>query len=173
MQQINRNIDLLRYQLCGDDMLLLELVNATEASTSAKDSDASVKGAPTPQSKVRKDKTHVQRLSEASAELRSLFDDTRDFMLSLGDDVQEKTLVLYAAFKRIKNFASVVVQTGHSACLKVYLKLEPSTVTFEPGFSRDVSNIGHWGTGDIELTLENAEHLEKAKPLIEKSFLRN
>jgi predicted transport protein len=38
------------------------------------------------------------------------------------------------------------------------------------GFTRDVSDVGHFGTGDLEITLTNAEDLEKAKPLIERSY---
>jgi predicted transport protein len=52
----------------------------------------------------------------------------------------------------------------------VLLKVDPSTVQLEPGFSRDVSKIGHWGTGDLELTLQSLADLERAKPLIERSY---
>jgi predicted transport protein len=50
------------------------------------------------------------------------------------------------------------------------LKVDPSTVQLEPGFSRDVTSIGHWGTGDLELTLQSLADLERAKPLIERSY---
>lgn len=40
----------------------------------------------------------------------------------------------------------------------------------EDGFSRDVRNIGTWGTGDLELTLRTPADLEKARPLIERSY---
>ena len=33
--------------------------------------------------------------------------------------------------------------------------------------------IGHWGTGDLELTIKNLEDLEKAKPLIVRSHEGN
>lgn len=36
-----------------------------------------------------------------------------------------------------------------------------------------MSNIGHWGTGDLELTLRTSADLEKAKPLIEKAYSEN
>ncbi|MDI8799874.1 BcsE family c-di-GMP-binding protein, partial [Salmonella enterica subsp. enterica serovar Montevideo] len=40
----------------------------------------------------------------------------------------------------------------------------------EEGFSRDVTNIGHWGTGDVELIVRNEHDLDKAKLLIEKAW---
>ena len=45
------------------------------------------------------------------------------------------------------------------------------TVTLEEGFSRDVSQIGHWATGDLELTLRMSADLERAKPLMERSYV--
>ncbi|MGA2122281.1 MAG: DUF5655 domain-containing protein [Methanoregula sp.] len=63
---------------------------------------------------------------------------------ALGDDVQVKTLKFYIAFKRINNFACVEIFHQKNE-IKVYLKIDPHTITLEKGFSRDVSNIGHWG----------------------------
>ena len=52
----------------------------------------------------------------------------------------------------------------------IFVKVDPSTVQLEPGFTRDVSNIGHFGTGDLEITLSKAEDLDRARPLIELSY---
>ena len=72
----------------------------------------------------------------------------------LGDDVQKKTLKYYIAFKRIKNFACVElhIQNGN---ISLYLKIDPSSIQLEEGFTRDVSNIGHFGTGNLEVTIRN------------------
>jgi predicted transport protein len=53
------------------------------------------------------------------------------------------------------------------------LKLDPTTVALELGFTRDVSKIGHWGTGDLELTLRATADFEKARPLIERAYQEN
>jgi predicted transport protein len=50
------------------------------------------------------------------------------------------------------------------------VKVDPSTVALEPGFTRDVSQVGHFGTGDLEVTLTKAEDLERAKPFIGRSY---
>lgn len=91
----------------------------------------------------------------------------RAFLHALGDDVQEKRLSLYIAFKRLKNF--VCIETRKDK-LMLYLKVDPSTVALENGFSRDVRNIGHWGTGDLELSIRSREDFEKAKPLLIRSY---
>jgi predicted transport protein len=31
-------------------------------------------------------------------------------------------------------------------------------------------NIGHYGTGDIEIVIKNKEDFEKAKPLIDRAY---
>jgi predicted transport protein len=82
---------------------------------------------------------------------------------SLGDDVQRKELKLYVAFKRLKNFATVVPQKGR---LLLYLHLDPSKVVPMPPNGQDVSQKGHWGTGDLELSLSSQADLDAAKPLI-------
>ena len=48
-----------------------------------------------------------------------------------------------------------------------------ATVSFEEGFSRDVTNSGHWGCGAVELYLQSGADFEKAKPLIDRAFDEN
>ena len=38
------------------------------------------------------------------------------------------------------------------------------------GFARDVREIGHFGTGDLELRIGSLEDLDRAKPLIARSY---
>lgn len=76
-------------------------------------------------------------------------------------------MMFYFAFQRIKTFACVAVrkQTGK---LQVYAKVDPGTVTLEEGFTRDVRDVGHFGTGDLEITIGSIEDLERANPLSKK-----
>jgi predicted transport protein len=52
----------------------------------------------------------------------------------------------------------------------VYLKMNADTVQLEEGFSRDVHSIGHYGTGDLELRIKDADGFAKAQPLIQQSY---
>lgn len=171
VQQIPRNVELIRYKLFGDDLLLLDLVNAvnvsdaTTASADATDVPAQAK----PRG-MGKDKTVEEQLAGASPEIRALYESVAGHLLALGDDVQEKHLKLYVAFRRLKNFACVI---PYKDKLLVMLKLNPDAVALADGFSRDVRNIGTWGTGDLELTLRNRADLEHALPLLERSYNEN
>jgi len=173
VQQIPRNIELIRYKLFGDDLLLLELVNAQSVAdaTAVKPTTADVpfveQEVPKPQGK---DKSLAEQLALATPDIRALYEQTASLLMSLGDDVQQKSLKLYTAFRRLKNFACVIVYPNR---LLVTLKLDPDTVAFEEGFSRDVSQVGHWGTGDVELCLLGPLDLQKAQALLERSYAEN
>ncbi len=164
VKQINRNIDLMRYRRFGPDLLTLELVHRTNATDSRADEthESAAKSL-----KRTTDKPVSQSLAEMDEPTRDLYEAVRSFILALGDDIQERQLKLYVAFRRIKNFASIVVQ---KKSFVVYLKLDPKTVILEPGFSRDVSNIGHWATGDLEITVRTQSDLLKAQPLVVRAY---
>jgi predicted transport protein len=162
VQQINRNIELIRYRRFADDLLLFELVNAIIGTPLQPDEDDKV-----PRVARATGKTVGDVLVSADQSVKDLFENIKAFLSALGDDVQLKEVQNYFAFKRIKNFASVEVM--HKK-LKVFVKVPPASVVLEPGFTRDVSELGHFGTGDLEITLTTAEQLERAKPLLVKSY---
>lgn len=102
-------------------------------------------------------------------EQRDHYEALKAFLMALGDDVQSKTLKYYFAFKRIKNFACVEIHP-QSENILVYVKVNPDSISLEPGFTRDVRSIGHFGTGDLEVTIRSDEDLEKAEPLLLQSY---
>ena len=118
-------------------------------------------------------KTHADQIATASPELMALFEQTRSFILAQGDDIIEKPLKLYVAFRRLKNFVCMSLISKQDPHVFLTLKLDPATVELEKGFSRDVGSIGHWGTGDLELTLRTLADFEKARALIERAYQEN
>ncbi len=54
--------------------------------------------------------------------------------------------------------------------LRVWLKLNYSELENPPSYIRDVSNIGHWGVGDVELIIDSIQRFQDVKGLIQKSF---
>src|SRR5215831_12837640 len=102
-------------------------------------------------------------------DVRDRFEALRAFLLALGEDVQMNTLAYYIAFRRVKNFACVEIHPQTSK-LVAFDKVNPDTVTLEPGFTRDVRKVGHYGTGDLEVSITSNEDLERAKPLLVASY---
>lgn len=163
IKQMNRNVSLIRYKKFGDDLLMFEHINENVA-TAIPDTDATTTKAKST------DKTFDEQLKTADTSVKTMYQDLTNYILSLGDDVCETHLKLYAAFKKIRNIVTVVALKKK---LILNLPLDVTTVTFEEGFSRDVTNIGHWGCGAVELYLQNAVDFEKAKPLIDRAYNEN
>lgn len=163
VQQMGRNIELIRYRHYGE-LLLFELVNAVNPQSSSDDTEIEVG------KKKSYDKTVTEQLEQADQPTKDRFESIKTYLLALGDDVQMKTLKLYIAFKRIKNFACVQIQ---QKVITIYLKLDPDTIQLEEGFTRDVRKIGHWGTGELEVVVRSDEDLKKAEPLLTQAYELN
>lgn len=163
IKQMNRNVSLIRYKKFGADLLMFEQINENIA--------AAIPDSEMPTAKAKSaDKTFEEQLKTANETVKTLYQDLTNYILSLGDDVCETHLKLYAAFKKIRNIVTVVVLKKK---LVLNLPLDVATVTFEDGFSRDVTNIGHWGCGAVELYIQNAADFEKAKPLLDRAYNEN
>jgi predicted transport protein len=156
VEQIGQNIELMRFERYSDGLLLLELVNAVES-------------AETERSSHREYTTVGEKLDKASESLTQIFNELDEFLRSLGDDVQKKELKYYYAYKTIRNFASVEVRPTEGKLL-LYLKIDPDRVSEMPDNTRDVTDIGHYGTGDFEMTITREGDLETSKEYIQMSY---
>jgi len=58
----------------------------------------------------------------------------------------------------------------YASGLRVWLKLKYPELVNPAEYVRDVSHIGHWGVGDVELRLDSLERFQDSKTLIQKSF---
>ena len=55
----------------------------------------------------------------------------------------------------------------------LHLRLNPDDVQPVEGITKDVREIGHWGTGDLEIVIRSMKDFEKIKPLIYKAYEEN
>lgn len=178
VQQINRNISLIRYKLFASDLLMFELVNATTEKNASTPVPVTT-GHVTPEKSVEvttseRNDQHQNRIAMASPDLLAFYNEICDYTESLGDDVQRKELKFYTAFQKIKNFVSLQVWAPQrDPQLRLYLKLNPQQVDLTPGFISDVTNKGHWGTGDVEIIVRTKDELDKSKLMIEKAYQEN
>jgi predicted transport protein len=60
-------------------------------------------------------------------------------------------------------FATAAVRRNH---VKVWLPIDPDSVSPMPEFGRDVRAIGHVGSGDLELTVSTLEDVDAMKPYL-------
>ena len=163
INQMTRNISLIRYKKFENDLLMFEHIN-DKVVEQIEDVNPSEKKSKNYQ------KTFTEKYNESSEKIKNLYDDLRNEILSYGDEVTENTLKYYTAFKKIQNFICVEIFKEE---ILLHLKLNPSTVKFEKDFTRDVTGIGHYGTGDVELHIKNQNDLAKARDLLLRTYQEN
>ncbi|MEP7234463.1 MAG: DUF5655 domain-containing protein [Ignavibacteriota bacterium] len=105
--------------------------------------------------------------SKVKGEISSLLNELRDYLLSLSESIEEVPKKLYVAYKVTQNFVCVEVHLQ-----KIYLYLKANSQDFRPlpKNGRDVRKIGHFGTGDLEITIRNLTDLENAKKYIKRAL---
>ena len=99
--------------------------------------------------------------------VRRLFDSFRKQILDLDPCITEKFLKLYVAYKAETNFVDVEARADN---LKLCLNLDFYELHDPRGIARDVTNIGHYGNGNIELRLESEEDIPYVMGLIRQAF---
>lgn len=161
IKQINRNVSLIRYKKYENDLLLFELLNTNTVAPLETEKDVI--------SKKQIDKTFTEQYENAPTKFKNIFNELKEFALSLGDDVSDNTLKLYMAFKKIKNFATMEIYQGK---ILVNFKLNPDNYQLTDSL-RDVRNIGHWGCGDLQLIIKSEKDIELAKSLLLNAYEEN
>ena len=99
--------------------------------------------------------------------MRPLFEMFRKAVLALDSCVSEEVLKRYIAYKAESNFVAVVSQKSR---LKLSINLHFHELYDPRGLAKDVTNIGHWGNGDIEVSLGTLEELPYVMGLVRQAF---
>ncbi|MFZ1828009.1 MAG: DUF262 domain-containing protein [Candidatus Competibacteraceae bacterium] len=101
--------------------------------------------------------------------MRELFEAFRKEVMALDPCVTEEFLKLYVAYKAETNFVDVVPQTKR---LRLSLNMAFPEINDPKGFCKDVSNLGRWGNGDVEVSLATLDELPYVMGLVRQSFDR-
>lgn len=101
--------------------------------------------------------------------MRELFEQLSRKVLALDPSVTQDVLKLYIAFKAETNFVDVVPQKNR---LRLSLNMPFHDLNDPKGLARDVTNLGRWGNGDVEIGLSNAADLPYVMGLIRQAFER-
>ena len=105
----------------------------------------------------------------ATGPMHELFMQFRKQVLALDPCVTEEYLKLYVAYKAETNFVDVVPQAKR---LRLSLNMEFAEITDPKGICRDVTGLGRWGNGDVEVALSSVEELPYVIGLVRQSFER-
>ena len=104
-----------------------------------------------------------------SGPMRVLFEALRKAILALDACVNEEFLKLYVAYKAETNFVDVVPQAKR---LRLSLNMPFHEVDDPKGCCVNVSNVGRWGNGDVEVGLGGLDEIPYVMGLIRQSLDR-
>lgn len=99
--------------------------------------------------------------------MRQLFEAFRKEVLALDPVVTEEFLKLYVAYKAETNFVDVVPQAKR---LRLTLNMPFPEIDDPKDLCRDVTSLGRWGNGDVEVGLSSMEELPYVMGLVRQSF---
>ena len=104
-----------------------------------------------------------------SGPMRPLFETFRKEVLALDPCVSEEVLKLYVAYKAETNFVDVVPQKSR---LRLSLNMHFHELNDPRSLTKDVTNLGRWGNGDVEVGLSTLEDLPYVMGLVRQAFER-
>lgn len=104
---------------------------------------------------------------DLNAFTRTLFDMIDRRICNLSPDVKREFKKLYIAYKLDTNFVDIVVQKQR---LRISLNMKFSEIRDPKGLCKDITGIGRWGNGDVEVFFEHTSEIDDVMELIEQSY---
>ena len=101
--------------------------------------------------------------------LRMVFEAFRKEVLALDPCVSEEFLKNYVAYKSETNFVDVVPQAKR---LRLSINMTFAEINDPKGLCKDVTNLGRWGNGDVEVGLKSLDELPYVMGLVRRSYER-
>ena len=101
------------------------------------------------------------------APMHDLFEAVRQAILALGPQVREEFLRHYVAYKTQTNFVDVVPQKRR---LRLTLNMRFDGLSDPRGLAADITNLGRWGNGDVQVELDNERQNPYAMDLVRQAF---
>ena len=106
------------------------------------------------------------RLAEGSP-MRTLFEAIRQEVLALDACVTEEFLKLYVAYKAETNFVDIVPQKNR---LRLSLNMQFHELHDPKELAKDITNLGRWGNGDVEVSFGKLDKLAYVMGLVRQAF---
>jgi len=173
VQVMSANIELWKYRLYANSTLHLEEVfqrGYSTTSTISEDGKNPVMVAAGRKAAITRataSYTFEEHLEGKPERIKSLVLALDDFILGLDPAMEKAPKKQYIAYRISQNIVCIEVQKQR---VLLYVKLDPRELGDLPANARDVSSIGHYGTGDLELAVRNEEEIEQAKHFIEMAY---
>ena len=110
--------------------------------------------------------TEEEHLANANEEIAELYEKFRDAVLNLSDDIELKPQKFYMAFK--KDGTNIACMEMQKKKLKIWIGAKFGTLEDGRNIAKDVTSIGHYGTGDYEIIVDTNNDIEYIMSLIKQ-----
>ena len=110
----------------------------------------------------------IDSYEQLNAYTRMLFEKLNIRILNLGTSIKREFKKLYIAYKVDTNFADVVIQKSR---LYLTVNMKYADVIDPKGICRDVTGIGKWGNGDVEVSLDSLDDLDDVMDIVTQAFI--
>ena len=98
---------------------------------------------------------------------KTLFDVLDRRVRNLSPNVKREFKKLYVAYKLDTNFVDIFFQKQR---LRISVNMKFDDVIDPNGICRDITGLGRWGNGDVELYMEHTSDVDQVMAIIEQSY---
>ena len=109
----------------------------------------------------------IEQYEHLKGDMRDLYHALKKRILNIDSSVKEEYKKLYIAFKSSTNFVDIVPQKVR---LRLSLNIDYPDMIDPKGLCKDVSGLGRWGNGDVEVGISNINELDDVMELIQQAF---
>jgi uncharacterized protein with ParB-like and HNH nuclease domain/predicted transport protein len=109
----------------------------------------------------------IDQYEYLKGDILDLYHALRKRILNIDSSVKEEYKKLYIAFKSSTNFVDIVPQKVR---LRLSLNIDYPDIIDPKGLCKDVSGLGRWGNGDVEVGISNINDLDDVMELIQQAF---
>lgn len=159
-------IELWEVNRFDNDIITLNIINKSKSAPNIKavSIEKNEEFSTLKEIKVYQESDH---LSDKSDFIQELYEDFKRGILNLDPDIEINTRKLYIAFKKDRNIADIRIQQKN---LKIWINLPYGELDDPKNLAKNVSNTGHWGNGNYEITVESTQYLEYIMSLIKQAI---
>jgi predicted transport protein len=120
------------------------------------------------QTRAKGQYTFEQHVKDKPTKIRELAQAIQEYIMGLDSAMEEVPKKMYVAYRISQNIVCLEVQKKK---VNIYLKLSSSDISKPaPKGYKNVTELGHYGTGDTEFAVSSLADLEAIKPYIELSY---
>ena len=103
-------------------------------------------------------------------EVLELFEALYKRILNLDAAVREEYKKFYIAYKATTNFVDIGPQKSR---LRLSLNLQFDDINDPKGLCKDVTSLGHWGNGDVEVSFSSLNQIDDVMFLVRQAFKKH